>query len=198
MLSGPRNDTVGMLSGLRNESVDEQTQQHASCAVAPAALVVRPAVRALDRALPAPSSARRSPTRGVSCEWKIRSANTVTGAACELRCYASSMVCERCARSSFASQKSSSDSQVSVEAAIAFAISSTSGGGFLACAGVGFGGAAGWGLGAAGWGAGTDSLARRSVAAGGLAAGLAGAATEDDSFARRSIAAGTTCGPPFP
>ena len=30
MLSGPRNDTVGMLSGLRNESVDELTQQHAS------------------------------------------------------------------------------------------------------------------------------------------------------------------------
>ena len=101
-------------------------------------------------------------------------------------------------RGSFASQKSSSDSQVSVEAAIAFAISSTSGGGFLACAGVGFGGAAGWGLGAAGWGAGTDSLARRSVAAGGLAAGLAGVAAEDDSFARRSVAAGTTCGPPFP
>ena len=34
MLSGPRNDTVGMLSGLRNESVDELTQQHASHAVA--------------------------------------------------------------------------------------------------------------------------------------------------------------------
>ena len=34
MLSGPRNGTVGMLSGLRNESVDELTQQHASHAVA--------------------------------------------------------------------------------------------------------------------------------------------------------------------
>jgi hypothetical protein len=34
MLSGLRNDTVGMLSGLRNESVDELTQQHASHAVA--------------------------------------------------------------------------------------------------------------------------------------------------------------------
>ena len=34
MLSGLRNETVGMLSGLRNESVDELTQQHASHAVA--------------------------------------------------------------------------------------------------------------------------------------------------------------------
>ena len=63
MLSGPRNDTVGMLSGLRNESVDELTQQHASHAVAPAALVVRPGVL---RARSARGS--RDQPGGVSCE----------------------------------------------------------------------------------------------------------------------------------
>ena len=50
MLSGPRNDTVGMLSGLRNESVDELTQQHASHAVAGGTRSVRSCVVAHARA----------------------------------------------------------------------------------------------------------------------------------------------------
>ena len=76
MLSGPRNDTVGMLSGLRNESVDELTQQHASHAVAGGTRSVR-----------SPALARRG--------GKLRNCwPAVIGASCELVVW---MVRERCA-----------------------------------------------------------------------------------------------------
>ena len=82
MLSGPRNDTVGMLSGLRNESVDELTQQHASHAVA-------------------------GGTRSVRCvAWRTREQGEVTGGKlpnfsnptnlCSVGLLVVWMVCERC------------------------------------------------------------------------------------------------------